>query len=232
MTRLADLTWPEAVALAPGAVLVVAVGSTEQHGPHLPLDTDLRIAAALTEQLAAERPTTVLVGPSLAVTSSGEHASFTGTLSIGGPAVEQVLVELARSADAFAGVLFVHGHGGNAEPARRAAATLRAEGRRVRSWWPAGPGLDAHAGCTETSLLLHLDPGAVRQALVAPGDLRPLGELLPLLREGGVAAVTATGVLGDPTLASADQGAELVRRWVTELALAADELSAGVPARP
>src|SRR3954469_9194874 len=93
-------------------LLVVGLGAHEQHGPHLPSDTDTVIASALCAGLAAERK--VRVAPTLPYGSSGEHAGFDGTLSIGQAALEQVLVELARSFDGP--VLFVCAHGGNAEP--------------------------------------------------------------------------------------------------------------------
>lgn len=84
---LADATWPEAERRAAGAVLAVPVGSTEQHGPHLPLSTDTDIAVALVERLARRRRG-VVAAPALAYGSSGEHAGFAGTLSIGREALE------------------------------------------------------------------------------------------------------------------------------------------------
>ena len=137
MTLLADLTWPEADRLAAeGALLAVPVGSTEQHGPHLPLSTDTDIAAALAVRLAALRPG-VVVAPPVSYGSSGEHAGFAGTLSIGHAALELVLTELGRSAaETFGHLVFVCAHGGNAVPARQAVARLRAESRAVLLWMP------------------------------------------------------------------------------------------------
>src|SRR5438046_2074948 len=102
---LAALTWEEAEA-SNCATLLVPLGSTEQHGPHLPLSTDTDIATALANLLAAAR-TNVVVAPALAYGSSGEHAGFPGTLSIGQAALEVVVIELVRSADVFAGVVLV-----------------------------------------------------------------------------------------------------------------------------
>src|ERR1700728_2445527 len=128
MTELAGLTWPEAGELgAAGGMLAVPVGATEQHGPHLPLSTDTDIAVALCARLAASRDD-VLVAPAIAFGSSGEHARFAGTLSIGQEPLELLLVELGRSAtETFAHLLLVSAHGGNGQPVRRAVATLRAE---------------------------------------------------------------------------------------------------------
>ncbi|WP_375484976.1 mycofactocin biosynthesis peptidyl-dipeptidase MftE [uncultured Jatrophihabitans sp.] len=208
--RLADLTSPQVRArAADGAVLAVPLGSTEQHGAHLPLTTDTEVAQALCDRLAAARPD-VLVAPALPYGSSGEHAGFAGTVSIGAEALEHLVVELGRSAtDTFSRVALVNGHGGNCAPLERAVELLRYEGRDVRLFLPRYAG-DAHAGRSETSLMLALRPDAVRSELAETGDTRPLAELLPLLRSGGIAAVTRTGVLGDPTGASADEGQRLL----------------------
>jgi mycofactocin system creatininase family protein len=220
--RLDALSWPDVAAVASGSILVVPLGSTEQHGPHLPLGTDSDVAVALADRLAAARPD-VLVAPALPYGSAGEHAGFPGTLSIGAAALELVVVELVRSADAFAGVVLLSGHGGNAEPLAAAVATLRTEGRQVLAWSPRIAGGDAHAGRTETSLLLALAPESVRIEAAEPGDVRPLAAVMGDLRRGGVISVSRNGVLGDPTGASADEG----QRLLDELA---DDLIAAVAA--
>jgi mycofactocin precursor peptide peptidase len=203
--------------------LLVPLGSCEQHGPHLPLDTDTRIAVAVAERVAAARPG-VAVAPPVAYGSSGEHQSFAGTLSIGTEALRSVLVELGRSAlpggaadPAFAWVVLVNGHGGNVDAVRGALEILAEEGRPVSAWWPSVPGGDAHAGSTETSVLLALDPD-----LVGPerpvGATAPVADLLPRMRTGGVAAVSPDGVLGDATEASAELGEEVLGALVADLA--------------
>lgn len=215
---LGSRAWPEVGT----PVVVVPVGSFEQHGPHLPLDTDTRIAVALAAALCDANPG-CLLGPTVSVTASGEHAGFPGTLSIGTAATQAVLVELARSADWAAGVVFVNGHGGNAEALRAAARMLGDEGRRVLGWSPRTPGGDLHAGRTETSLMLHLAPDAVRSHAAAAGPQPSLAELV----DHGVQRLSPTGVLGDPAGASAAEGAELfrtlsddlieaVRRWIRD----------------
>jgi mycofactocin system creatininase family protein len=217
VTGLAGLSWPEAGEhAAAGAVLAIPVGSTEQHGPHLPLSTDTDIAVALAARLAAVRPG-VLVAPPVAYGSSGEHQDFPGTLSIGQEALELLLVELCRSATrTFARVLLVSAHGGNAGPVHRAVRQLRAESRNVVAWSPAWRG-DAHAGRTETALQLALNPGRVRLDRAAAGNRRPVGELLPQLQASGVRAVSPTGVLGDPAGASAAEGAGLLQQLTGDL---------------
>ena len=224
MPHLADLAWPE----LPGrAILLIPLGAVEQHGPHLPYTVDTEIAVALCERIQGQRPG-VVVAPPLPFGSSGEHAGFPGTLSIGQEATETVLVEVGRSADAFAGVLFVCGHGGNAEPLRRAVKTLRYEGRDVRAWGPSGPADDTHAGRLETSVMLALRPDAVRTARLEPGATAPLPDLLEQLRAGGVRAVSPNGVLGDPTGASAEEGERTLSRWGKALLNAVDTLASDV----
>lgn len=222
MTALGSLTWAEVAERAATTLLVVPVGSTEQHGPHLPLSTDTDVATALARRLAQAR-VDALVAPAVPYGSSGEHAAFAGTLSIGQDALARLIVELGRSADAFAGLLIVSGHGGNAEPLTAAVATLTGEGRRVRMWSPHpvpdDPArFDAHAGWVETSLLLALSPDSVRTERLEPGTTTPVRELAAALRSGGVAAVSANGILGDPTTASADDGHRLLDRWSRDLA--------------
>jgi len=227
--HLAGLAWPDVAAVAASRALVVPLGSTEQHGPHLPLSTDTDVASVLSARLAARRDD-VLVAPALPYGSAGEHAAFAGTLSIGAAALEHVLVELVRSADAFAGTVLVSGHGGNAAPVAAAVARLRDEGRRVLAWSPRVPGGDAHAGRTETSLVL-----ALRGALARPpaaGDTRPLTDLMADLRAGGVASVSPNGVLGDPAGASAEEGAALLDALVDDLSAALDAWWAETGAPP
>jgi creatinine amidohydrolase len=210
VNRLADLSWPEVGQRAAlGAVLAVPVGSTEQHGPHLPLSTDTDIAVALCGRLAAARDD-VLVAPSVAYGSAGEHAGFPGTLSIGQTALELLVLELVRSAtDTFSRVLLVSAHGGNAGPVTRAVGRLRAESRDVRLHQPTWHG-HPHAGRPETSMVLALTPDRVRMERAVVGDTRPLTELLPRLCSGGVRAVHESGVLGDPTGADAAEGTALL----------------------
>jgi creatinine amidohydrolase len=211
-SRLAALAWPD----VPTGVLAVPVGSTEQHGPHLPVTTDTDIAEAIVDGLCQRRPD-VVVAPAVSYGSSGEHAGFAGTLSIGRDAIELLLVELGRSgADSFGRTLLVSTHGGNADPVNRAVTRLREEGRDVRAWAPRWEG-DAHAGRVETSLMLAVAPDRVALDRAAPGNTAPLVELLPVLSTGGTRAVSENGVLGDPNGASADEGRRLLDAAIDDL---------------
>jgi mycofactocin precursor peptide peptidase len=215
MTRLSDLTWTEVAARAPSSLLVVPLGATEQHGPHLPLSTDADIAVAIADSLADVRDD-VLVAPALAYGASGEHAGFAGTLSIGTSALTHVLVELVRSADAFRGIVLVAAHGGNRDAVDAAVELLTDECRFVLAWRPHIGGGDAHAGRTETSLMLALDR-SVDVDRAEAGATQPLGELMTRLVRGGVASVSANGVLGDPAGASAAEGHALFDALTADL---------------
>jgi mycofactocin precursor peptide peptidase len=218
---LSDLAWPEAARAARGAILAVPVGATEQHGPHLPLSTDTEIAGALVDGLVAARPA-VVAAPALAYGSSGEHAGFAGTLSIGQEALERVLVELVRSASAtFARLLLVCAHGGNRDPLRRAEIRLRGEGRDVRVWFPRWSDGE-HAGRVETSLMLALTPERVLLERATAGVTKPVRELMPRLVADGVGAVSPNGVLGDPAGASEQEGRLRLREEVARLVDAVD----------
>lgn len=221
---LGESTWRELWQRRSRPLLAIPVGSCEQHGPHLPLDTDTRIAVALAEGLVdAFDPGDIMVGPSLTITASGEHESFPGTLSLGVEVMEAVLVELVRSADWSSGVVLVNGHGGNAVAVRRAVSRVTAESRKVLAWWPRVPGGDAHAGDTETSMMLALAPDLVRIDLAEPGRTEPIADLIDDLRAGGVKAVSPSGVLGDPSQASASHGRALLTRLTVDLVAAVDE---------
>jgi creatinine amidohydrolase len=126
-------------------------------------------------------------------------------------------VELVRSAGKeFGAVVFINGHGGNADAVAAATDRLQAEGRCVHAWWPRADG-DAHAGHTETSLLLAICPEAVRLDRLEPGNTEPLGTLADRLRRGGLAAVSPNGVLGDPRTASAGHGRAVLAGLVDDL---------------
>ena len=197
--------------------LIVPVGSTEQHGPHLPLDTDTRIATAVAGAAAERLVGNSVVAPAIPYGAAGEHQGFAGTISLGTEVLTAVLVEYGRSACDWAHrLVFVNGHGGNLDALRAAVALLRTEGRDV-AWCSCSiTGADAHAGHMETSVLLHLSPEAVLTDQLAAGNTEPLGVLMPRLREGGIVAVSESGVLGDPTRATAEAGEHLFVAMVTD----------------
>jgi mycofactocin precursor peptide peptidase len=217
VTSLGGAAWPE---IGASPLLVVPLGSVEQHGRHLPLATDTAVAAAVAGEAVGSLDG-ALLAPALAYGASGEHEDFPGTVSLGTEALTALLVEYGRSACRWAGrLLLVNGHGGNLDALATAGALLRREGRDA-AWFPCSvPGGDAHAGRTETSLMLHVEPGAVRSDRATAGVTTPIAELLPRLRAEGVRAVSPSGVLGDPAGASAEEGAAVLAALVGRLVAA------------
>lgn len=219
---LAERSWCELSGRAPTVLL--PLGACEQHGPHLPLDTDAAVAAEVARRGAAlaAGAADVLVAPAQPYAASGEHEGFPGTVSIGHEALERLLVELGRSLCRWAPrLLVVNGHGGNHSGLTRAVARLRAEGRDVAWWHCRVVGADAHAGRTETALMSALRPESVRTEQISTGRTEPLRQLMPALSRHGMLGVSPSGVLGDPTRATAEDGrvavADMAGRLVAAL---------------
>lgn len=197
-------------------VAVLPVGSFEQHGAYLPLATDTLIAATIAREVATAYNLFLL--PPVTISCSHEHAGFPGTVSISAATLHALITDVAACL-ARSGVqrlALVNGHGGNYVLSN---VVQEANERDVRmtlfpsrdDWATArtAAGLetsaheDMHAGELETSLLLHAHPQAVRAGIDAAdhtADHRP--HLLAL----GVRGYTDTGVIGRPSLATADKG--------------------------
>jgi len=234
---LARLVWPELEALlARGATTaVIALGSTEQHGPHLPFATDTLVADALAERFCARVPEAVRL-PAVPFGCASEHLAFPGTLSLGPETLAAVLADLAASLarHGFRHVTVFSAHGGNARLLREVAPALaRAAGDaavHVLGGAGAGPALLAeaaragvspaaagqHAGELETSMLLALAPGDVRTARAEPGPetlpADPDSLFYPDLRRHA-----PNGVVGDPRGADAGRAAAYLDAWANVL---------------
>ncbi len=211
--ELGAATWTE----IGSPLVVVPVGSCEQHGPHLPVSTDTLIATALAAALVRTMPDGLLA-PAVTIAASGEHDGFPGTLSIGAAVLEEALVELVRSADWARGVVLVNGHGGNVVAMERAVTRSTADGRAVLGWSPKVAGGDLHAGETETSIMLALHPELVRIGAAVDGPSPPVASLV----RDGIRAHSPSGVLGTATAANAERGARLVAGLVADLVAATD----------
>jgi len=243
---LADMTWPEAAAaVAAGATTVILpLGATEQHGPHLPLGTDTMRAAALADRLAASLPG-ALVAPALPVGCSDEHRGFPGLIGLEHATLAGVIVDCARRmADwGVRRLVLLSAHGGNGRALELAAARLAEELPALRVSVlgaaadhcdavlrvAAGDGIPAdavglHAGEGETSEMLALRPDLVHLDRVVPGCRGGAADLMPRLRRDGLRAVTPTGTLGDATGADGGRGARYlavqVESWRQALASA------------
>lgn len=218
MNTLSSAVWP---GITDAPTVLVPIGSIEQHGPHLPLDTDAAIATAVAygaAEVLVSAGNSVWVAPPLAYGSSGEHQAFPGTCSIGSEALRLVLVELTRSLRCWAAsVVFINAHGGNINALSDAVSQLTYEGHDVTWLACATEEVDLHAGRTETSLMLHLRPSDVRLDHAEVGNTSPLKELLPMMLEGGIKAVSPNGVLGDPAGASAEEGGQILASMVDDV---------------
>lgn len=251
MKRLAQLTWPQvARAVADGATTVILpLGATEQHGPHLPLGTDTVRAEALAERLAERWP--ALVAPALPIGCSDEHGGFAGLLSLEAETLAAVIVDCARRMVAW-GVrclVVLSAHGGNGRALALAEARLRQELPELAVWIPDagtlcgvavrevaaadGVSMEAvglHAGEGETSELLHLAPEQVRMDRAISGYTGDMTEGLTRLVAAGTQALNADGVVGDPRLADAARGERyLTAQTACYEAGLAERLTAGHP---
>jgi creatinine amidohydrolase len=238
----AALTSMQVQNLSPDAILLMSIGATEQHGPHLPVGTDTDIAVASTKaviELCGE-DLDVWVLPHLAMSLSDEHLGTPGTLSFSVSTMMSIFDDLGRSLSNLAPKKFVliNAHGGNTSLLGVVCRQLRIRhGLVTFLMHPSLPvdhggqaaggkegALGIHAGHEETSLMLHLDAGIV--------DMSRADEDLPLwLNEykhvgiGGPVSfgwtahdLSASGTIGDPSAASASHGGDLFSAMVTSMA--------------
>lgn len=202
-------------------IVLLALGSWEQHGAHLPFDTDTVIIESVVD--AAIRSvdpenTQFSVVPTIGVTASDEHNGFAGTLSIGTNALSDAVVSIARSASWARGICIVNGHGGNSDALKLVHSALDYENIRHSIWsLPYYEDADMHAGHTETSLMLHLAPDTVRMDLAEVGAVGDSEMLIERMRAGGIKEVSSNGVVGDPTNATAAHGATMLSFYADHL---------------
>ncbi|MEI6298284.1 MAG: mycofactocin biosynthesis peptidyl-dipeptidase MftE [Actinomycetota bacterium] len=202
-------------------ILLLPLGSWEQHGPHLPFDTDTIIIDSVVTH--ALRDTQVdadafVIAPTVAISASDEHVGFPGTLSTGTEPLVQSVVAICRSASWSLGVCIVNGHGGNADALARITSALTYEKIRHSIWsLPSYEGADMHAGHTETSVMLYIAPDKVRTDRIERGTVGDASALVAQMRTSGVTGVSANGVLGDPTTATREHGIAVMNLYSTSL---------------
>jgi creatinine amidohydrolase len=241
-----ELTSAEAETLvASDPVVILPVAAVEQHGPHLPLSTDLEIARGLLAEafrrLPADVPARVL--PPLAIGSSLEHEAMPGTVSLPAGLLEEILVHVGRSVarTGVRRVVVVNSHGGNQAPVERAALRLRVSCGLlvVKAYYPrfSPPGETGfpeaewrhglHGGAVETSMMLHLRPDLVQMDRIVPAaslgeELEAAGSRIgpqgPVPFAWVATDLSRTGVTGNPALATAGAGARLVAHYGAVLA--------------
>ncbi|MBV9799884.1 MAG: creatininase family protein [Solirubrobacterales bacterium] len=227
--RWAALT-TEAIAEAAGsgAIAVLPVGATEQHGPHLATGTDTLLAERVS--VAAAKRTGDIVLPALAYGCSlGHTAHWPGTLSLGPTTMTTAVIEIGRwvHASGFRKIVIVNGHATNGPPCQSALLALRHELPELRprflSLFDLSPAVaarytqdapDYHANEAETSLLMHLEPSHVRPEAAVDEPDRTVGRVLLY----PMPAVTVSGTVGRPTEASSERGAQLFEQLTATLA--------------
>lgn len=240
-------TYPEIASLGQedGSVLVIPVGSQEQHGHHLPVSTDTILADTVaisgSERASDEIP--VLVTPPVWSGHSPHHLPFGGTLSADIETLLHLLEDVTTSAleNGFDAALFLNGHGGNAAVIGSATSVIGtdqpdAELLSLSYSQLMAPFIDeirdsdiggmSHAGEMETALMMHLRPELVNEDGIdvnyrdAPYELgkHDAFENGPLSAYRPFTEYTDTGPIGDPSLASAEKGEEIFDRLSDELA--------------
>ncbi|MBK9090997.1 MAG: creatininase family protein [Holophagales bacterium] len=233
--KMEEMTWPEIKAAieAGFTTVVVGVGSTEQHGPHLPTMTDARIGDELAHRVALGLGH-ALHARTIAVGVSEHHLAFAGTLSVKPETLHALLRDYVDSLarHGFRRIVFLPSHGGNFATVAKTIAESREDhpGIEVTGYTDlmgfvaalnegsAEYGVTfeeagAHAGENETSIMMALEGDLVAADRFAPGYVGPTGQAeVKLILERGMAALTPTGVLGDPCKASAKHGERYVER--------------------
>jgi creatinine amidohydrolase/Fe(II)-dependent formamide hydrolase-like protein len=218
-------------------VALLPVGAIEQHGPHLPLDTDAWDAERICDDVAAAcshpRP---IVLPLIAYGVSYHHDDFPGTLSISPDTLSRMVYEIgiAVARSGITKLLIINGHGGNA-PALHFAAQMINRDTGIFTAVDTGESSDTdidkltetpndvHAGEVETSTTLALRPELVRMDLAKPAIPRFSSHYLDFTSKRSVGwyahtkKISESGVLGDPTLATAEKGREMWRIMVENL---------------
>lgn len=208
--------------VSPGQpVVILPLGAWEQHGPHLPLDTDTFIineVVAHALQSIGESREQFVVAPTISITASDEHSGFPGTLSTGTQALSDSVVAICRSASWARHVCIVNGHGGNTDALLRISSALDYE-KIPHSVWslPTYTGADMHAGHTETSLLLHLDAHRVNIGRLDAGATGDSRELIDAMRQGGVQSIASNGIIGNATTATSEHGRAVLDLYVKSL---------------
>lgn len=242
MQKFAEMNREQLRAAAPDSLVVLPIGATEQHGPHLPTGTDFFTvdAVAVESALRASAEIPVIVAPALPFGSSHHHFVFGGTLSLSTETYYRVLRELIESLvkDGFRRIFVLNGHGGNHELAELAVRDVALE-YNVRaaagSYWAIawdglvavdahlGRRLPGHAGDFETSMMMAVRPDlphGPRPHRDSPGDTDPRTRVAPWRTEAHGFWKSIDGYTDSPDQASAGNGKRFFEAVTVEVARA------------
>ena len=246
---LENLSWPEVKALKPAnKIVLLPLGSFEQHGPHLPLTTDTDIVTAVARGVETKRPEKILCLPTLWPGHSTHHLAFPGTLSVSQTPYINLVIELCSSIANFGArkVFLLNGHGGNDIPVRAAMRELKTKFPDVKfvfaSYWTlaaqsfqtirqSGPGGLGHACEMETSIMLHLHPERVKMKLARRDgpkhtDVYRKADMFhsrPVYFVNEFDEITRSGVIGHPESATAEKGKRFLESAVTDVTAFVDD---------
>ena len=259
--RYDELTWPEiGQALTRQPVVLLPFGTVEDHGPHLPLNTDNVIVEAICLEAARRAPGEMLVMSLVAYGLDEHHMDFPGTVSVGISTLIETVADVAISVarHGFTHILVVNGHGSNASIADLAARQVVLEtGAICGAMSPnaaidptlaepafsqmrrSAPGGVAHAGEYETAMMLHLRPDLVQmdKAVREMGQIKlkyfnwDHPEPSILSWQDWWSRMSESGVCGDPTVATAEFGEALFETTVENFITFVHEFRT-IPVRP
>lgn len=227
--NLTDATWTDIRDLETD-LAVVPVGSTEQHGPHAPLGTDVLTAEAVADAGLERFDSEVVRAPAIPVGIAEEHRQFPGTMWVSPETFRSYVREAIESlaSHGLERVVIVNGHGGNVDAVREIGATVTRAGNAYVvpfTWFEAVGDHSAdmgHGGPLETALLRHCEPDLVREDRIdeaSAGGAERWGEWVSHTNLAyDSAEFTDNGVVGDPSAGDETRGEEL-------LELAGDELA-------
>ncbi len=233
--KLAELHWPEVQRLQrEKIVVIVPVGSMEQHGPHLPFQVDTFVAARLAEDLERSMPE-VLVLPALWSGVSAHHMDFPGSITVRAKVFIDLLHDICASLHhhGFRRIVLLNGHGGNRSSLEVLGQELFVEfGLTVNTlaYWDLVPDLVrslkkspskgmGHSGELETSLMLHLAPHLVSQKDIPSGvmGIHEEGPTEGIKRYVNMKEHSKEGIIGNPSAASAEIGASFYQGALSAL---------------
>jgi mycofactocin system creatininase family protein len=240
-----EMTWPEAERrLQQVDVALLPVGAVEQHGPHLPLDTDTfdaeYLAVRVAEACSEPKP---LVMPTVAYGVSYHHQDFTGTLSIGNETLSRMVYEIGMEAarNGIQKLVVINGHGGNG-PALNFAAQMINRDARIFVCVDSGETSDVdiyrlittpndvHAGEIETSTSLAVRPHLVRMERAVRAVPAFSSRYLDFTSKRGISwytytrRISSSGIMGDPTAADAEKGEKIWAIMIAHLVSLVEDL--------
>jgi len=240
---LSDLSWPAVEKLSRDIPVVVPIAAVEQHGHHLPLQTDSLLLGEIVQRVESERAERILVTPLMWLGNSHHHLDFPGTLSCPPRDYLNLIVGLLNNliTHGFRRILLLNGHGGNDVPGKQATFEVRQQFRLrddllllFTTYWSLGgrpwesmPEIQqremGHACEWETSMVMRIAPHLVGNHRDAP-VVEPGNPFTPATRAWITKERSTLGHIGWPHLASVEKGEHLLRTFSQDVLLLLDRI--------